>query len=340
MIALGNRRMPPTLPWKPATASLLVAYATLAGCGIPTTGVPSSDAGADHHDATAADAADARSRSDVADAHSPSDAADLHPPSDAADTGSPSDASDTGSPSDAADTGSPSDAADAADGGSPSDAGDGGASTCGDGGYLFCDGFEDGFTHWTQTYVSGGTATVDSTHVYQGTHALHAHVDPVTDAGASAYAYVQQIQTWPTHVFARFFAYQPSPLPPSPVAILDMVQEFSPYAGIELLTDPPSGGLAMKTYNTAADQAWMSDSGATTTDVWTCFELEVDTVGETSHLYLNGTEVTDLAQTSLALPALGILGVGLSFYLPSVQEAEDTWIDDVAVNGARIGCSD
>jgi hypothetical protein len=293
--------------------TLLVACCgVLAGCGNSATGGP-TDASIDHPDAESADAdaraptdaADARSRADAADARAALDAADAHPPT---------------------------------DGRAPSDASDSGPSACGDGGYLFCDDFEEGLTRWTQTYVSGGRVTTDSTHVYQGKHALHAHVDAVTDAGASAYAYVQQIQNWPKHVFARFFVYRPSPLPPSSSAVLDLVQEFSPYAGIELLTEPRSGDLAMKTYSTAHDQAWASDSGAVTPSQWICFELEVDSSTETSHLYLNGTEVTDLAQTKLGLPQLGILGVGLSFYLPKVQGAEDDWIDNVAVNGARIGC--
>jgi hypothetical protein len=207
-------------------------------------------------------------------------------------------------------------------------------------GALYCDGFEQGLTHWTQTFTSGGAVTVDSTHVHGGTHALHAHVDSVTDAG-EAYAYVQQIQPWPTHVFARVFVYQPSPFPNSPAGLFDLLQELSPYAGIEVLTDPPCGGLAMKTYGTGQDQAWSSNTGLSEGDSWSCLELEVDTSAEqTSHLYLNGTEVTDLTQANLGLPQLGIFGVGLSFYLPSPQGSQDAWIDDVVVSGARIGCAD
>jgi hypothetical protein len=257
----------------------------------------------------------------------------------AASDGSAADASPTtsyhdASSSDVADTG-PSDGAAVA-----SDAADAGSnpSLC-SAAFLFCDGFEQGYTHWSQTYVSGATVTTDSTHVYRGAHALHAHVDPVADAGATAYGYVQQIQSWPAHFFARLFVYQPSPPPGSPVGLIDMLQQFSPYAGIELLTDPPPGGLAMKTYATSQDQAWQSDAGATATDEWACVELEVDTTAETSHVYVNGTEVAGLAKTSLSLPPLGILGVGLSFYLPGVQGAQDGWIDEVAVNGTRIGCA-
>jgi hypothetical protein len=94
----------------------------------------------------------------------------------------------------------------------------------------------------------------------------------------------------------------------------------------------------MKTYGTGHDLAWKSSADASTND-WVCFELEVDTVAGTSHVYMNGNEATDLAQTNLMLPQLGILGVGLSFYLPNVQGAQDGWIDEVAVNDTRIGCA-
>jgi hypothetical protein len=72
---------------------------------------------------------------------------------------------------------------------------------------------------------------------------------------------------------------------------------------------------------------------------WVCFELEVDVNAGTSHLYMNDNEVTDVAKTNLGLSPLGILGVGLSFYMPSAQGAQDVWIDEVAVDGTRIGCA-
>jgi len=221
--------------------------------------------------------------------------------------------------------------------GSQPDAGSSNPSLC-NSNFLFCDGFENGMEKWSQTYASGGTPTIDSTHVYRGGHALHAHVDSVA-ADASAYADVQRIQSWPSHVFTRLFVYQPSPHPPSPSGVLDLLEPSTPYPGIELLTDPPSGTLGMKTYSTGQDQVWQSDRGTISMDHWTCFELEVDVNAGTSHLYMNDSEVTDVAKTNLGLQSLGILGVGLSFFMPSAQGAQDVWIDEVAVNGTRIGCA-
>jgi hypothetical protein len=205
--------------------------------------------------------------------------------------------------------------------------------------FLFCDGFENGLSTWSQVYESGGAPSVDSTHVYRGTYALHAHIDPVVEAGATAYAEVQQIQAWPTHVFTRIFVYQPSPHPATPSGLLDLLAGSAPYSGIELLTDPPSGGIGKKTYNEADAEAWTSEAGAITLDEWVCFELEEDVAAGTSHLYMNDVEVTDMARTSLGLSSLGILGVGLSFLTPDVQPGEDLWIDEVAVNTTRITCA-
>jgi hypothetical protein len=65
----------------------------------------------------------------------------------------------------------------------------------------------------------------------------------------------------------------------------------------------------------------------------------VDVSAGTSHLYMNDSEVTDVAKTNLGLQSLGVLGVGLSFFMPNAQGAQDVWIDEVAVDGTRIGCA-
>jgi hypothetical protein len=65
----------------------------------------------------------------------------------------------------------------------------------------------------------------------------------------------------------------------------------------------------------------------------------VDTIAETEHVYMNDTEVTDLMRTALTLPQLGNTSVGLSFFQANAQGAVDAWIDEVAVNSARIGCA-
>jgi hypothetical protein len=206
--------------------------------------------------------------------------------------------------------------------------------------FLFCDGFEQGLANWTGSSNVGGQASVDSIHVYRGAKALHSHLDALA-VGASATALVTKYGStpWPTHVFTRLFAYVPSPYPPSGEGLLDIDHLVSPFAGIGLLLLPPSAGLGMLTFNTSPNQNWRSTTTSSALDQWVCFEVEVDTTAETSHLYMNDAEVTDLMHTGLALPQLGLTNVGLSVSGGSAQGPTDAWLDEVAVDSARIGCA-
>jgi hypothetical protein len=245
---------------------------------------------------------------------------------------------DAQAPADASED-APSDASGDAPGDAAGDAEEDGGEADGCANYAFCDGFEQGFANWSSEVQSGGTISTDSTHAYRGSYALHAHVDAVVDAGGQAAAFLHRYQTWPTHLFARFFAYQPSPGPLSHANYADVDGLNSPYPGIALSTDPPDGDLSMNSFSTGQDQTWESDSGAMPTDQWVCFELDIDTDSETSILYMNDVEVTDMARGLLGLPQLGNFGVGLTFDVLNVQPAQDAWIDEVIVSGSRIGCT-
>jgi hypothetical protein len=102
---------------------------------------------------------------------------------------------------------------------------------------------------------------------------------------------------------------------------------------------PPNAALAMETFNTGADKTWQSADASAALDQWVCFEVEADTIAQTSHLYVNDVEVTELARSNLALMQLGITNVGLTMPSSNVQGASDAWIDEVAVDSARIGCT-
>jgi hypothetical protein len=218
---------------------------------------------------------------------------------------------------------------DSGDSGEAGEAGESGPPSLCPGTFLFCDGFEQNLTNWSEVQSSGGQVYVDSVHVYRGAKALHANLYAVAEAGTQAWAYASKYgtQPWPTHVFTRLFAYVPSPSP------------SSPYAGLELRVLPSNAALAMETFDTNADKSWQSADASAPLDQWVCFEVEADTNAETSHLYMNDVEVTDLAQSGLALMQLGITNVGLTLPSGNVEPARDAWIDEVAVDSARIGCA-
>jgi hypothetical protein len=231
--------------------------------------------------------------------------------------------------------------ADASDG-SPEEAGETGPpSLCAQEAYLFCDGFEQSIlTNWAAISTTGGQAGLDSTHVYRGRRALHANTYAILEAGTSESAYVMKYGAtpWPTHFFTRMFVYMPSPPPTFTFNILDLQQNGGSYTGLELRVKP-SELLGMVTFLTPADQQWQSSDASVGFDQWMCFELEVDTAAETEHVYVNDVEVTDLAQGNLALGQLGNVIVGLGFAQANPQPSYDVWIDEVAVDSARIGCT-
>jgi hypothetical protein len=218
-----------------------LATSAAAACG-SSSGSGGSDAGSsdvttDHappRDGPLADSADVASSDGAADA----DATGADAPG--ADTGP----GDTGQPEGSAmESGSgDADASDAigdAEAGpsedAPFDGEAGPASLCPGSTFLFCDGFEQNLTNWTSIDSTGGAVSVDSAHVYRGAKAMHASINAIADAGASANAMVQKFgsQPWPTHFFTRFFAYVPSPDPPSTAGLLDLIQNGAPYSGTE-----------------------------------------------------------------------------------------------------------
>ncbi len=222
------------------------------------------------------------------------------------------------------------------------DAGEAGPpSLCASVPYLFCDGFEQSLlTHWAAISSSGAQISIDSTHVYRGRYAMHANSYAVAEAGTSEWAYVMKYGTtpWPTHFFTRLFVYMPSPAPTFTFNFLDLQENGGTYDAIEMRVHS-NDLLAMLTYSTAANQAWESADASFAFDQWTCFEVEVDTVAETNRVFVNDVEVADLAHSNLALGQLGNLTVGLGFAGPPVQGSYDLWIDEVALNSARIGCA-
>jgi hypothetical protein len=212
----------------------------------------------------------------------------------------------------------------------------GGASRCVTAGLLFCDGFEFGLGLWAPQLTGGGVAP-DPTRAYRGSFSLHARVDPVSQAG-SVQAAVQHFQMLPADVFVRVFVYQPSPFPPSSPALLDVLAGSSPYAGVQLRGQAP-GVIAASAYNGPTDD-WQSATPMPL-DQWTCLEIESDGPSQTFRAWLDDVPLADMTLTFASpLPPLGILQVGLGYFTPNVpQAATDVWIDEVAVDGSRIGCA-
>jgi hypothetical protein len=233
------------------------------------------------------------------------------------------------------------------DAASPSDSGTlvpldaGNPSLCATAGLLFCDGFENGAGAWTPS-VTGGAIAIESGRVYRGAFALHARVNAVTGNNPTVVAIFQfkPAQAWPFPTFVRMFVYLPSPVPPSVGAFVDVLQNQAPYPGLELNFRPPSGFLGATGYN-GLDSDWSSSGDLLPTDSWSCIELEIEgPPTNVAHVFASGVELPAMQHAlPMDVPPLGILSIGLTYYHANAQPQTDLWIDEVAVNGARIGCA-
>jgi hypothetical protein len=223
-----------------------------------------------------------------------------------------------------------------------SDSQAGGGSLCTSANVLFCDGFENGSSAWT-VFSAHGSVAIDSSKAYRGRHALHARTEAVTGTSlpmiGAGYGHTFA-SSLPFPLFIRMFVYMPSPVPPSVGAFVDVLQNASPYAGMQLNIRPPGGYLGGTAYN-GLDSDWSATSDLLPPDAWACVEIEID--GPATNLvrvFLSDVELTAMREGLPSdVPPLGILQVGLGYYAANAQAASDLWIDEVAVDGSRIGCS-
>jgi hypothetical protein len=230
------------------------------------------------------------------------------------------------------------------DAGTAGDAGSiltpGGPSLCASAGFLFCDGFEGTLSAWVAD-TSGGEVAIDTTRAFHGTHSLHAHTDVVaTGLLPFQKAYVDHVQTWPLTMFARAFLYIPSPYAgQSAAGVLNAFQSGLPYAGAEIDLLPSTERLAFNGFNDPSLSGNIASSTALTLDAWHCLEMAIDGENQAFHAYLDDVELHDLSHDLAGMPpTLSVLQVGLGFSQALPQPAADLWVDEVAVNGSRIGC--
>ncbi len=164
---------------------------------------------------------------------------------------------------------------------------------------IFSDGFESGnFDAWTGTYItSGQSLTVQDTIKHHGTYAAKA--ETVAGAGwKNAYAY-QRFSSAST-VYGRAYFYIDSYTGGETRGFINFANwDYSrTSAGIAI---DENRYLYLQYFYGSGDVAYDTSATALALDTWYSLELKVvisATVGEV-RVYLNGTEVEDLAQTGL-----------------------------------------
>ncbi|HWE31479.1 MAG TPA: hypothetical protein VHB97_25935 [Polyangia bacterium] len=225
----------------------------------------------------------------------------------------------------------------------------GGPSLCGGGGFRVCDGFEAAAidkTIWPLVITNGATVTLDATHVARGAQALHVHTAGVT-AGTNGGLRTMQGFPFPNDdLWGRVFVYMAGA---SPDQHTNMVEAVGPLT-VDGGTTDAHYRLGVSTAHVIAGNyipGDYADHSATTMplDRWACFEWHYDGAHDEYHVFVDGSELGDMAITTTHVPkwtapSFAYLELGLHLYhtLTDVPPL-DVWYDELALDGARIGCA-
>jgi hypothetical protein len=226
-------------------------------------------------------------------------------------------------------------------------------------GSIICDDFEPNAlgakpANW-QVVVdppSGGTVSVDGTHTFSGTKAVH-----VTLAPASTIPHVQINRGFslPTNDFfgrmmVRIAAYTPTGhhwnliegwgyMPGSTThTIYDM--GMYEYGGV----CSPTGGLGAAYLGPHTDCCQPADAGVVPTARWACVEWQFDGTKNEMHFWLDGQAVDSLTVTNpqcggpWIAPVFERVDLGFGGGSPNSASSHEMWIDDVGIDSKRIGC--
>jgi hypothetical protein len=212
-------------------------------------------------------------------------------------------------------------------------------------GLLFCEGFESGLngTIWSTT-AQNTMVTLDPGRAYRGTHSLHVYLDAATPAQGDAVmnGWVAEKKSFvgAQPVLAmRFFLYLPAN-PPTQHTIFLRALGANGYFDFSQVNDHLWGGAYG---NGNGDQG--TAGPAIPTDQWVCMEWQLTNMGahEDVVLYMNGAQalhLTNYGGVPINSLAVTNLYVGAAYHSSGQTiPAHDIWIDELAVDTQRIGCT-
>jgi hypothetical protein len=215
------------------------------------------------------------------------------------------------------------------------------AAGCAGSTWALCEDFESGAIDpmiWKATQ-NKGTATLDTTRGARGSQrSVHVHVDPGSDTTVG----LVETKTFPalaTKVFARAFIYIPGANSTSLFtgdrhSRLNYAQGSNPYG--EYALGIWNGGLIQNHYSKTDDS--QDTKMLPPFDQWFCLEYELDALAGNVRAYLNDVEIVALRHDGWPATNVASLMFGVDRF-GSFPVAEDLWFDDLAVDGARIGCA-
>jgi hypothetical protein len=235
-----------------------------------------------------------------------------------------------------------------------------GASRCSTAGVLLCDGFETGTLDTSTWTVNGDTPVVDSVHAARGSKALH-----ITKNG-NGYSYIEESKTFPvpndTYYGREFVWFENIPVDDGgftyahwtftaasgsgaqgEIRLSAQLQGGHNIFGVGTDTGKEDGGSGDWT---KSDNDPTGHAVPVPTGKWVCIEwMHAGNINET-RFYWDGTEHPSLHTTATSnggngnpyiLPEFKNVWVGWNEY-QAVEEDFEMWIDEVAIDTARIGC--
>jgi hypothetical protein len=202
---------------------------------------------------------------------------------------------------------------------------------------VFCDSFESGQLdpkRWGPS-IAGGTLSIAYGRAHTGHYSLALHTDNRVDGG-TANVHVDETRTFKTPMassFIRTFVYLPSPRPSGEFQLLTQFYAGGSYPFVSLVLNNNRLVLANSITN-----SYSMSTTQMPTDRWVCVELEIDGQPGQTHVWIDGTEVPELARSenTVSSPAANTIAA-LLFYV-SGTAADDIWYDDFIVDSKRVGC--
>jgi hypothetical protein len=175
---------------------------------------------------------------------------------------------------------------------------------------------------------------VSTAKAHSGTHSVHVQVAAATGSSA-VYGYIDETKTFPAMnnaFWGRMWVWSEAGSQPSHVVLIEADGQYT--------GGKTEGVRIMNTMgNNLASNLESSDASNVSSTVlpqgkWSCFEWQVQS--SALHLYMDGMEITKAGAT---WPEPNVSKLRVGFQRWAQGPAADTWIDDVAVDEARIGCN-
>jgi hypothetical protein len=199
-----------------------------------------------------------------------------------------------------------------------------------------CDDFESGMlatSTWRVSQGGGYTATVGTDQAHSGTHSVHV-VAPV----AAGSAFITETKTFPAADFwgrawLRFKGVAGSG---------HQMNIYVAAPGDQLRLLNRNGGEAIR-INFQKTDTFYNSKTTVPQEMWFCYEWHVSATATHVYFALEGKDSVELTDVGTVPGVTGgtSLSLGYQRFQPGTAgaAATDLWIDDVAVDAARIGCN-